>query len=200
MITIKQDGNIISATDKSNLINIVGTKVGDTIEFWFMASSRMGSGGGNEIDGVWKINADASKFEGKWHTDGGGGASGKWNLTKIESDVAQIPDISGTYISETTYSGSGPNHDIKTFMKKINRKEITLEQTGNAISESDGSKYFKIFGTREGNAINYYVISPGNQINGTWEIYTDATEMVGKWSSEDGRGGTSGKWNLKRLQ
>ena len=84
VITIKQDGNNISATDKSNFINIVGTKVGDTIEFYFIASSRMGSGGGNEIDGVWKVNADASRFEGKWKTSGHGGASGKWNLTKIE--------------------------------------------------------------------------------------------------------------------
>ncbi len=84
VITIKQDGNNISATDKSNFINIVGTKVGDTIEFYFIASHRMGSGGGNEIDGVWKANADASRFEGKWKTSGHGGASGKWNLTRIE--------------------------------------------------------------------------------------------------------------------
>jgi hypothetical protein len=83
-------------------------------------------------------------------------------------------------------------------MKKKNRKEITLEQTGNAISGVDSPKNPKINGTREGNTINFY-IPLGNQIDGTWEINADATEMVGKWHT-DGGGGASGKWNLKRLQ
>ena len=56
----------------------------------------------------------------------------------------------------------------------------------------------KINGTREGGTISFY-IARGNEIIGTWEINADATEMVGKWFTNGG-GGTSEKWNLKRVK
>ena len=75
-ITLQQTGNKITGFDPSNTFKIEGTRKGDIIEFHVFR--------GNEILGVWEINDDATRLEGKWHTDGGGGAAGIWNLTKIE--------------------------------------------------------------------------------------------------------------------
>jgi len=122
----------------------------------------------------------------------------------IQAKLQPSADISGTYISEIIFIRGHGLQKAYFFMRKKNRKEITLEQTGNAISGVDGPKNPKINGTREGNTINFYILTPfhhwGNDIYGTWEINADATEMVGKWHTEDGMGGTWGKWNLKRIQ
>lgn len=75
-ITLEQNGKTITGTDSSRKIKINGTRNGNKIEFYIIR--------GNQIDGVWEINADATKLEGKWSTDGGGGGSGNWNLTRIE--------------------------------------------------------------------------------------------------------------------
>lgn len=105
-------------------------------------------------------------------------------------------DVSGTYISEITASGNA-NGAIR-FLKKKDRKEITLKQTGNTITGTDSSKNLKINGTREGNRIKFYIVR-GNQINGSWEINADATNLEGKWFT-DGGGGASGKWNLTKIE
>ena len=77
--------------------------------------------------------------------------------TKVGSTPVSDPgaiNISGTYISEITYPRHGENSSV-SYVKKKNRKEITLEQTGNAISGFDGTKDPKIIGTRDGNTINF---------------------------------------------
>jgi len=117
--------------------------------------------------------------------------------TKVKPPSATDPDainISGTYISEITYPTHGEYYAVR-FVKKKNRKEITLEQTGNAINSVDSPGDPEIIGTREGNTINFFYIVLGNEITGTWEINADGTEMVGKWNT-DGAGGASGKWNF----
>ena len=105
--------------------------------------------------------------------------------------VAEI-DVSGTYISEITESGSR-----NVFSNKEQKMKITLQQNGNTITGSDSSRAIKISGTREGSTISFYIFR-GNQIDGVWEINADATKLEGKWGT-DGGGGASGKWNLKRV-
>lgn len=107
-----------------------------------------------------------------------------------------IIDVSGSYISYITVSGSA--WETKRFLERKDRKEITLKQTGNTIIGTDRSKTFEINGTREGNTINFYILR-GNQIDGVWEIKADATKIEGKWKT-DGHGGASGKWNLIRAE
>jgi hypothetical protein len=122
-------------------------------------------------------------------------------LTKIESDAVPIPDISGTYISETTNSGvaslAAGSQPVR-LIKNADGKLITIKQTGNTITGSDSSKTFKINGTREGNIINFYIVL-GNEIIGSWEINADATNLEGKWFTNGG-GGASGMWNLTRVK
>jgi hypothetical protein len=79
LIVLKQTGNTITGSvgSISNWI-IKGTREGNTINFYISV--------GNQIIGSWEINADATNLEGKWFTNGAGGASGIWNLTKIEAD------------------------------------------------------------------------------------------------------------------
>jgi hypothetical protein len=189
LIVLKQTGNTITGSVGSKSNWIKGTREGNIINFYII--------GGNEIIGSWEINADATKLEGKWFTNGGGGASGKWNLTKIESDAAPIPDISGTYIAETTGSAIVQNSWPVKIVKKLNGKLIVLKQTGNTITGSVGSQSHRIKGTREGNIINFYIIA-SSDIVGSWEISADATHLEGKWHTDD-RFAPSGKWNLTKV-
>jgi len=55
---------------------IKGTREGNIVNFYMFGPTL--------IDGSWEINADATKLEGKWFTYGGGTASGKLNLTRVE--------------------------------------------------------------------------------------------------------------------
>lgn len=123
--------------------------------------------------------------------------------TKVESPViadSRVIDISGTYIAETTASGGGPAIATMRIVKKMNGKLIVLKQTGNTITGSVSFQSNWIKGTREGNIINFYIWrTAGNQINGSWEINADATNLEGKWFT-DGGGGASGKWNLTRVE
>lgn len=105
-------------------------------------------------------------------------------------------DVTGSYISEITVSGSA--WGTKRFLERKDRKEVILKQTGNTILGTDRSKTFEINGTREGSTINFY-IPRGNQIEGVWEINADATKLEGNWNT-DGHGGASGKWNLTRVE
>lgn len=123
--------------------------------------------------------------------------------TKVESPViadSRVIDISGTYIAETTAINYGMNARIVRVVKKMNGKLIVLKQTGNTITGSVSSQSNWIEGTREGNIINFYIFrTAGNQINGSWEINADATNLEGKWKTIGG-GGASGKWNLTRIE
>jgi hypothetical protein len=63
-------------TDRFGNLKINGTLEGNVIRFYVVR--------GNQIDGTWDINANVSNLKGTWNTDGGGGSSGTWNLTRIE--------------------------------------------------------------------------------------------------------------------
>ncbi len=121
--------------------------------------------------------------------------------TKVESPViadSRVIDISGTYIAETTASGFPQAYATMRVVKKMNGKLIVLKQTGNTITGSVSSQSNWIKGTREGNIINFYAFA-SNQINGSWEINADATNLEGKWKTSGGSG-ASGKWNLTRVE
>ena len=75
-ITFEQSGNNIIGTNVSQKgREINGTRKGDTIKFKY----------GRNMTGVWKINSDGTKLEGKWEFSGNTDSSrGTWNLTIIE--------------------------------------------------------------------------------------------------------------------
>jgi len=195
LIVLKQTGNTITGSDSSQSNWIKGTREGNIINFYGFYI------GGWTIDGSWEINADATNLEGKWNTDDGGGASGKWNLTKIDADAASVPDISGTYISEIT-----SDRRYAYFNSKSNRSlVITIKQDGNNISATDKSNFINIVGTKVGDTIEFYFIASsqmgthsGTQIDGVWKVNADASRFEGKWKSSIG--GASGKWNLTKIE
>jgi len=81
VITLKQNGNIITGTDSYNSAVIEGTLDGDNIVFTYWSPNRK-IAGGLELRGTWKINPDGHTLEGKWWM--GGSTDGKWDLTRIE--------------------------------------------------------------------------------------------------------------------
>ena len=179
VVNIKQNGNIITGTMSGHSTGVIeGVIKGNEIIFdWEMKPRR--SGGIKFGKGIWVVSGDQVTLNGTWKS--GSSASnaqpnGIWNLTKIESDAAPIPDISGTYIAETTYSG--PNNYTRGIFKKMNGKLIVLKQTGNTITGSVGSRPDWIKGTREGNIINFYILG-SNEIIGSWEFSADATNLEG---------------------
>jgi hypothetical protein len=189
-VKLIQNGNEITGSFGGSRGLIWGRIEGDTIFFDWDVS---GEGNGK---GKWTIKPGGNEITGHWfHTFRG---SGKWNLTKIESDTAPIPDISGTYIAETTGSAIVQAGPAVKFVKNMNGKLIVLKQTGNTITGSVGSQSNWIKGTREGNIINFYIIAD-NDIVGSWEINADASHLEGKWHSDDGFA-PSGKWNLTKIE
>jgi hypothetical protein len=81
IITLKQEGNKITGSDKSTDSEITGTLAGDTIKFKFW-SKQIYAGG--EASGEWKVIDDGKRLEGFWGSAGTGSSGGKWNLTRIE--------------------------------------------------------------------------------------------------------------------
>jgi hypothetical protein len=79
-IFFTQTGDNITGVNDSADLKIVGTRKGDTIKFFMLANEINGF---QEAKGVWNINTDGTRIEGKWEIPGAG-AVGKWNLTKVE--------------------------------------------------------------------------------------------------------------------
>jgi len=191
-VTLVQKGNEVTGSFREFDGEIWGYIEGDTIHFDYNNITELSSG-----KGKWTIKPGGNEITGSWHSSNRG--SGKWNLTKIESDAAPIPDISGTYIAETTGSRYGTVSNHTRFVKKLNGKLIVLKQTGNTITGSFSDQSNLIKGTREGNIIYFYIMAPGgNRIDGSWEINADATNLEGEF--EYGGGTDSGKWNLTRVE
>ena len=107
-------------------------------------------------------------------------------------------DISGIYVSEITSSGAFRK---SYFQKDEYRKlEITLKQTNNIITGTDGFGTGTIEGTRTGNVIHFTYWSPNSRISnfatvhGKWKIKRDDSTLDGSWFSKS----TDGSWNLRR--
>ncbi len=100
-------------------------------------------------------------------------------------------DLTGTYVSEIAESGVST-----VFQKKYRKTEIWLWQKGNAVRGTDSSRTFEIDGTCEGRTIKFDTYG-GYEIDGVWEINSDATMLEGQWHTN---GGASGKWNLRKME
>ena len=125
------------------------------------------------------------------YTGGSGAGTGnvELKLTKIESDVARIPDVSGTYMSEVTGPSFMPFKD----------PEVRLVQDGNNISGTYGSNG-EIWGHIEGDTIfiNWQATgSTGMNGKGKWTIKPDSKKFDGVWMHTY-RG--TGKWNLTKIE
>ena len=195
-VKLVQEGSKVTGTFEPGG-KLWGDVNGDSIELDYFSHGYQG-----KVN--WKVKPGGNEVVGTWTYKETIGKDGNWNLTRIETEPAPIPDISGTYIAETTASGSGATHNLISEFKKLNGKLIVLKQTGNTITGSPKSQSDwipdarDIKGTREGNIINFYIVR-GNEIIGTWEINADATKLEGKWFT-NGAGGASGKLNLKRVK
>lgn len=177
LIVLKQTGNTITGSidSKSSWI-IRGTREGNTINFYIVA--------GNEIVGNWEINADATKLEGAWFTNGAGGAQGKWDLTKI-------PDVSGTYISKVTGQFVG-----KLGLVGAN-PEVKLVQEGSKLTgtfEPDG----KLWGDVNGDSIELDYFSQGYHGKVKWKVEPGSNALVGTWAYKE-TVGKDGNWNLTKI-
>ena len=76
-ITISQNGNEITGTNKSKNLKIIGVIEGDEISYFTLPSDISS----DEIKGKWRIHPDGVSLTGKWMHHNGGGT---WDLTRIE--------------------------------------------------------------------------------------------------------------------
>jgi hypothetical protein len=147
-------------------------------------------------EGSWIVSDGPVNLKGSWKSiTKSRGANGIWNLTKIESDTALIPDVSGIYISEVT----GDTHRLG--LKNKPYPETKIVQTGNTIEGSLGT-WCKIYGKIEGNTISFEWVRPRigwAYGRGKWAIQPGGNEIVGEWIAIGGKPGT-GKWNLTRIE
>ena len=81
-ITIKQTGNNIIATDNIYNLKISGVREGNVIKFSVRPNQVVSRFW--DASGEWTVSPNGTSLEGLWKLDGGSGARGKWNLTKIE--------------------------------------------------------------------------------------------------------------------
>lgn len=80
VLTLKQNGDRVTATNSVHGLKIDGTRKGDIIEF-FVEPNRMNWF--QNQTGVWEINPDGISITGSWKMRHWG-AEGKWNLRRIE--------------------------------------------------------------------------------------------------------------------
>lgn len=105
-------------------------------------------------------------------------------------------DISGTYISDIT-------SNQKVFFGNIDGKlQFTLEQDGDRITAVNSTHDLKIWGTRKGNIIEFFVkphrMNSYQDQNGVWEINSDGINITGSWKVKNWGG--VGQWNLRRIE
>ncbi len=77
IISLEQNGNTITGSDRLTNSEIIGTVDGEIIKFEFWS----GQLNNNRVTGEWKVNADGTRLEGSWD-------HGKWNLTRLDPVVA----------------------------------------------------------------------------------------------------------------
>ena len=80
-ITIKQVGNRITATDKSNTLKITGSIEGNTVKFQIPPNRISGY---TDKAGEWVVSPNGKTMEGFWGYYPKPNKTGRWNLTKIE--------------------------------------------------------------------------------------------------------------------
>ncbi len=189
LIVLKQTGNTItgSVSSQSNW-RIKGTREGNIINFYIFV--------GNQIDGSWEINADATNLEGKWKTNGAGGASGIWNLTKIDADAASVPDISGTYSAYVT----GDLERLMRPSKKTSDLLVRIVQKGNEFEGSYEDKGGYNLGEIGGDTIKFYWQTTSGFADGTgrWTFNSENSEVFGRWTNITWYG--EGKWNMTKIE
>jgi hypothetical protein len=185
-VKLVQNGNDITGSFGESGQEIWGRIEGDTIFFNWQDSA------GNVGKGKWIAKSGSNEMAGIWsHTWWG---SGKWNLTKIDSEPDKFIDVSGVYISEFT----GDTHRLG--LKNKPYPETRIVQTGNTIEGSLGTSC-KIYGDIEGNTISFEwgrCRSEGYG-RGKWTIQPGGNEIVGKWFTTGGHEGT-GDWNLTKIE
>ena len=125
---------------------------------------------------------------------GGSEFGSKFNLTKIESDTAPIPKVSGTYTSKITRDTQRWPFQ---FLKNIN-PEVKLVQNGNEVTGSFGGSLGQIWGRIEGDTIFYNWQEGGSTSGkGKWIVKPGGNEIAGVWS-HTWRG--SGEWYLTKIE
>jgi hypothetical protein len=148
------------------------------------------SNDGDALTGSYRLYATSfGNVLGTWNY---GDVIGNWNFRKIETEPAQVVDISGTYISEVT----GDNQTLPFY--KIKSREVKLVQNGNYIKGSYGESG-RIYGNIEGNTISFEWQKTWAYGKGEWTVKPGGNEIVGKWHTTGGPAG-SGKWNLTKIE
>ncbi len=219
-ITLQQDGSTITGTDSSGNIRINGRREGSVVRFYIIR--------GNEINGTWEIGADAGRLEGKWHTNGGGGASGKWNLlrtgqhraqryagegvatgnrssspAKPAVDSAEPASESGKVDLSGTYISEITNNHHWYFTRRYRNLILKVEQRGDRISATDSAGMFRFTGTVDGEKVRFEVFGDGSV------TYPFGNKVYGEWMVGNGERlegswwaaghNAGGEWNIRRV-
>lgn len=208
-ITFEDDGKVIRGYNRSAEVEIVGTRIGNRIEFYIPAPNKITRF--QQITGSWTISADGTRLEGDWKIRQKG-AFGKWDLVRFDrgggssyrvssstsaaSGLAQLAiadRLSGTYVSEITTN----THWV--FQKRTHRElVIVFEQNGDQITGFSEAANLKISGTLSNGQITFFTWPSDitfSEIKGKWTVSDDGRHLEGRWTHPHG----NGKWNLTRI-
>ena len=89
VLTLKQNGDNFSATDKKHGMVITGSRIGNVVNFRVDKSDSF-----HFLDayGQWTMSADGSSLKGTWRRNGHD-SYGKWNLRRIEDNGVELYEI-----------------------------------------------------------------------------------------------------------
>jgi hypothetical protein len=196
-----QNGDQIRVTvsgSKGAYGQIYGVIEGNTVRLrWQLAKGKFNlKPGGNELTGT------------VMHTGSGAGIRGnaELSLRKIESDDAQIPDVSGTYTSEITHKDLPPWQPKDQYFGPQPKIEVKIEQNGNAITGTiSGDRSGKIKGVLTGNRITFDFNYLGSIVGqnwgeGVWVVSDDLVILNGTWKTSDKEYNSNGIWNLTKIE
>ena len=203
-IHLRQDGNTITATDNSGRIKINGTREGSTIRFYVVR--------GNEIEGFWEIGADASRLQGRWFTNGGGGNEGKWDLVRsgqsplVKDSVDQanggqpaaapVTSLPSTTVSvgepvvpdlSGTYISRITNDHHWYFGKRQENLILHVEHRGDQVTAIDSTNFLQVDGTIQDGKVEFEIFG------GESASYSFGNTVYGEWIVSDS-GYLEGSW------
>ena len=196
-ITIAQNGDQLTGTYDEGWGKLWGEIKGDTIKFDWTGKMQSGKG-------VWTFKPGSNESSVSISSQSGSGDA-KFNLTKIDTDVTQIIDVSGTYaIAELTYPREVVYKD--DYLGRGKNLELTLQQSGSTVTGVfSGDLRGTIKGVINGSEITFEFDGTSrrgshNYGEGVLLLSEDSADLIGTFNLNTGRYGLLyGKWNFRRI-
>ena len=127
-------------------------------------------------------------------------AAGVDTVVTLESKSAPTEEVLVDGKIEGFYQAQVTTNSLYVFKNKKHRNfRIRFTQNGKEVIGVSEELKLKVTGEMKGNVIDFYTsASRASQsaLEGQWKVSSDGTRLTGKWNV----GGSSGEWNLTRIQ